>query len=100
MHVDDPSSAAYSPSSQSMQALTFDVVEYLPVAHAVHLVAPAADPVFVMDPALQLVHEASLGSIEYVPAAHAVHVVVFVLLNVFVTDRAEESKEVVCATVL
>ena len=55
-----------------MQALTFDVVEYLPVAHAVQLVAPAADPVFVIEPAWQSVHEASLGSIECVPAVHAV----------------------------
>ena len=56
-----------------MHAATFDAIEYLPTAHAVHVVAPALVPVFVMDPALQSVHEASLGSIEYVPAVHTVH---------------------------
>ena len=39
------------PAPQSLHAATFDAVEYLPAAHAVHVVAPAEEPVSVMEPA-------------------------------------------------
>ena len=35
--------------------------------------APVPAPLSVIDPAVQLVHDATLDPVEYVPAAHAVH---------------------------
>ena len=55
--------------------LEFDTVEYLPALHSMQELAPAADPVFVIEPAWQSVHEVSLGSVEYVPGRHLSHVV-------------------------
>ena len=60
-----------------MQASTLDVVEYLPTAHGVQMLAPTLLPEFVIDPAA---HSAqSLAKAEpvvstYVPAAHSMHV--------------------------
>ena len=39
-----------------------------------HVVAPSAEPVFVIEPATQSVHDATAESFEYLPATHAVHV--------------------------
>ena len=39
------------PAPQSTQDAMFDAVEYLPATHAVQFVAPAAEPVSVIDPA-------------------------------------------------
>ena len=67
----------------------------MPAAHAVHVVAPVAVPVFVIEPAAQsmqsdasfepvaptylpaahAMHEATSEPVEYFPASHAVHVV-------------------------
>ena len=41
----------------------------------VQVVAPAEGPVFVIDPALQLLHTESVDLVENLPGAHAVHVV-------------------------
>ena len=41
--------------AQLVHEATFDAVEYVPTAHAVHELAPAAVPVFVIDPAAQSV---------------------------------------------
>ena len=38
--------------AQLVHEATFDAVEYSPAAHAVHELAPAAVPVFVIDPAI------------------------------------------------
>ena len=38
------------PAAQSMHDGTFDFVEYLPSAHAVHALAPALVPVLVVEP--------------------------------------------------
>ena len=40
-----------------------------------HELAPALVPVFVIEPALQSVHEVSVDAVEYLPAAQGVHVV-------------------------
>ena len=58
---------------QSVHDATCDATEYLPAAHSRHELAPAAAPVFVIEPAPQLVHDATFDPVEYMPAAHAVH---------------------------
>jgi len=61
------------PASQSVQAATLEAEEYFPAGHAVHVVAPVAAPVSVMDPAAQSVQAATLEAEEYFPLAHGVH---------------------------
>jgi hypothetical protein len=41
------------PAAQSVQAATLEAEEYFPLAHGVHVVAPVAAPVSVMDPGAQ-----------------------------------------------
>ncbi len=65
-----------------------DVIEYLPAAHALHAIAPAAVPVSVIDPAPHSMHELVAEVAEYLPAAHAVHVVAAALLPVSVIEPA------------
>ena len=55
-----------------MHDVLFEAVEYLPAAHAVHVVAPAPGPLFVIDPASQPMHTAMFDAFEYLPASHAV----------------------------
>ena len=50
-------------------------VESFPAGHESHAVAPASTPVFVIDPAIQSVHDATLDTFENFPATHFVHVV-------------------------
>ena len=69
----EPVDSTYLPASQSMQAATFDAVEYLPTAQALQVVAPVLVPVSVIDPAVHTVHAATFDAVEYVPAAHAEH---------------------------
>ena len=71
-----------------MHAATFDAVEYLPAAHAVHIVAPAAGPVFVIEPALHVAHDESVDTVEYLLGPHSVHVVAPVPLPLFVIEPA------------
>ena len=39
------------PATHSVHAATLDAVEYSPAARAIHVVAPTADPVLVIEPA-------------------------------------------------
>ena len=71
-----------------MHAGTFDLVEYVPSAHAVHALAPALVPVFVIEPAEPTVHDATFDAVEYRPGAHSVHVVAPALTPVFVIEPA------------
>jgi hypothetical protein len=73
--VDEPPVATYSPTSQSKQA-TVDAVEYLPTAHAEHVVAPVPASVSVIEPSAHTMQ--SLAAPEpivpiYFPAVHSVH---------------------------
>ena len=99
-----------------MQASTFDAVEYLPSAHAVHVVAPVPMPVSVMDPAaqvwqaeaevwfvklwyvpaLQSVQDATSDAVEYLPPVHAVHVVAPVFVPLSVMDPAAQVEQSDC----
>ena len=56
-----------------MHDVLFEAVEYLPAAHAVHVVAPVVLPVFVIEPAAHAMHVATFDAVEYLPAAHPVH---------------------------
>ena len=71
-----------------MQAATFDAVEYLPTAHAVHVVAPVLMPLSVIEPAPQVVHDATFDAVEYLPGAHAVHALAPVPVPVLVVEPA------------
>jgi hypothetical protein len=71
-----------------MHASTLDAVEYLPTAHAVHVVAPLPAPLSVIEPAAHSVHDATLDTIEYVPVVHAVHELAPVPVPVSVTEPA------------
>ena len=68
----DPLPAAYRPATQSVHEAAVDAVEYLPATHAVHVVAPLAGPVFVIDPASQPTQDSTFDSLENLPASHAV----------------------------
>ena len=74
-----------------MHAATFDAVEYLPTAHAVHVVAPVPVPASVMEPAAQSVHDATFDAVEYLPAAHASHFVAAADKPVFVIEPARHA---------
>ena len=87
-----------------MHASTSDVAEYLPAAQAVHALAPASAPVFVIEPAAHAsqslassepsvaaylplthaVHSLASDAVEYLPAAHTVQMVAPVVGPVFV----------------
>ena len=71
-----------------MQAATLEAVEYFPAGHAMHVVAPAAAPVSVMDPAVQSVQAATLEAEEYFPLTHGVHAIAPVATPVLVMDPA------------
>ena len=43
------------PAAHTTHAATFDIAENFPAAHAVQVVAPAAEPVSVIEPAWQSV---------------------------------------------
>ena len=79
-----------------MQEATLDIVEYLPLVHAVQEDAPADVPVFVLDPALQSVQAATLDAMENFPATHAVHAVAPVPVPVSVLDPAAQIKQSDC----
>ena len=69
----EPVTSTYRPAAQLVHAPTFDAVEYLPPAHAVHELAPGNDPVFVIEHAVPSIHDATFDLVEYLPALHAVH---------------------------
>ena len=70
-----------------------EVVEYLPAAHSVHVVAPVAVPVFVIEPAAQSVHEATFELVEYLPATHGVQVFAPALVPVSAMEPAAHSEQ-------
>ena len=84
----EPVVPLYVPGAQSVHAATFDAVEYLPTAHAVHVVAPVAVPASVIEPAAQAVHVESVEFVEYLPAAHASHVVAPAFTPLLVVEPA------------
>ena len=59
------------PLAQAMHAATSDDAEYVPCAQGVQLVAPAAAPVSVKDPAGHSVHVS--GSVALVPKYPGLH---------------------------
>ena len=87
----EPVVPLYVPGAQSVHAATFDAVEYLPTAHAVHVVAPVLAPASVIEPAAQSVHVESVDFFEYLPAAHASHVVAPALIPVLVIEPARHA---------
>ena len=74
-----------------MHEATFDAVEYLPTAHAVHVVPPVLVPASVIEPAAQSVHVESVDFFEYLPAAHSSHVVAPALMPVLVIEPARHA---------
>jgi len=94
-------------------------VEYLPAAHRLHAVAPAVDPVSVIDPAphavqsaafveplsatylpaSQSMHDEPVDVIEYLPAAHALHAIAPAAVPVSVIDPAPHSMHELVAEV-
>ena len=70
-------------SAQSLHAVC-EFGEYVPIAHAVQVVAPVPVSVFVILPGEQVVHAVCEFG-EYVPAAHAVHEIAPLAVPVFVT---------------
>ena len=87
----EPVVPLYVPGAQSVHAPTFDAVEYLPTAHAVHVVAPVPVPASVIEPAAQSVHDATFDFVEYLPAAHSSHVVAPALVPVLVIEPARHA---------
>ena len=87
----EPVVPLYVPGAQSVHAATFDATEYLPTAHAVHVVAPVLVPASVIEPAAQSVHVESVEFVEYLPAAHSSHVVAPALVPVLVIEPARHA---------
>jgi hypothetical protein len=71
-----------------MHPATLDAVEYLPTAHAVHVVAPVLLAVSVIDPAAHAMHEATFDATEYSPAAQAMHELAPAAVPVLVLEPA------------
>ena len=82
----EPVVPLYVPGAQSVHAATFDAVEYLPTAHAVHVVAPVLVPASVIEPAAQSMHDGTFDFVEYLPSAHAVHALAPALAPVLVIE--------------
>ena len=60
----EPVTSTNLPALQLVQAATFEAIEYLPAVHGVHAEAPVPVPVFVIEPALQMVHESTFDCEE------------------------------------
>ena len=82
----EPVVPLYVPGAQSVHAATFDTTEYLPTAHAVHVVAPVLVPASVIEPAAQSMHDGTFDFVEYLPSAHAVHALAPALVPVLVLE--------------
>ena len=89
----EPVVPLYVPGAQSVHAATFDAVEYLPTAHAVHVVAPVPVPTSVIEPAAQSVHVESVDFFEYLPAAQALHAVAAAHEPLLVIEPAAHSEQ-------
>ena len=84
----EPVVPLYVPGAQSVHAATFDTTEYLPTAHAVHVVAPVLVPVSGIEPAAHSVHVESVVVGEYLPASHLSHLIAPAFMPVFVIEPA------------
>ena len=82
----EPVVPVYVPGAQSVHEATFDAVEYLPTAHAVHVVPPVLVPASVIEPAAQSMHDGTFDFVEYLPSAHAVHALAPALVPVLVIE--------------
>jgi hypothetical protein len=69
------------------------LVEYLPMPHWVHELAPVLAPVLVIDPAWHMEHTAALETVEYLPAPHSVQVFAPELAAVLVMDPAKHGRQ-------
>ena len=78
-----------------MHADTADAVEYRPTVHTEHVVAPVLEPVFVIEPAAQALHDESVDAAEYRPAAHGVQLVALAFMPVSVIEPATHSEQYV-----
>ena len=76
-----------------------DDVEYSPTPHSAHRLAPVLEPVLVIDPASQVVHDATFDPLEYVPAVHAMHELAPASVPVLVRDPAKQTGQSVEALV-
>ena len=77
------------PAAHSMHDALYDIVEYVPIGHAVHALAPALLPVLVIEPDEQNRHDGALEAAEYRPIAHAVQE----LAPAAELDPAEQSEQ-------
>ena len=82
----EPVVPVYVPGAQSVHEATFDAVEYLPTAHAVHVVPPVLVPASVIEPAAQSMHDGTSDFVEYLPSTHAVHALAPALVPVLVIE--------------
>ena len=64
-------------TSQSVHALTFELIEYLPATHATQVVALAAEPVLVIEPAAHSEQYDWPPFAWYLPGSHAVQLASF-----------------------
>ena len=60
------------------------------MSQGVHDIAPDKVPVFVLEPAAQVEHEATFDDNEYKPGVHSVHVDAPGLVPVFVMEPAAQ----------
>ena len=60
------------------------------MSQGLHNIAPDKDPVFVLEPAAQVEHEATFDDNEYKPGVHSVHDVAPALVPVFVLKPAPQ----------
>ena len=72
-----------------------DLVEYRPVLHFVHEVAPAPLPVSVIEPALQAEQASTADAVEYSPATQAMHALAPAALPVSVREPAWHCRQYV-----
>lgn len=104
----EPVASTNLPALQPMQAATFDAVEYVPVGHRAHVLAPVLGPVFVIEPAphgrhkfsasaplvvrylpaVQSVQAATFDAVEYLPVTQGVHADAPAAVPVFVIEPA------------
>ena len=68
----EPISVLYFPILQVVHRASVGELENLPEAHAVHSLAPAEAPMFVIDPAVHRVHDGAANAANQ-PALQGVH---------------------------
>ena len=90
LHTVSPAWSPYFPLGQPIQA-PLDEVEYLPTVHTVQVDAPTIEPVFVTEPAAQVMHSATSDTVEYSPAAHSSHELAPSAVPVSVSEPASQT---------